>query len=179
MNKSKLSLRFIAYLIDWYVGALLTGLPITFLSQKINGTMTQLNLLEYPSKYSIIVGILSLLLGNLYYCIIPIYKYKYKGQTLGKHICRLKIVKIDDSDVDIKTILIRNFVGIVIIEGSLYTASNILHQLIVIITGFNVIKVLMYISFGITLLSVIMLIMTDENRSLHDWLADTKVISIS
>ena len=48
MNDRKVLIRrFIAYLVDWYVGALVIGFPITLFSQKLFGKPTVLNLLKF------------------------------------------------------------------------------------------------------------------------------------
>lgn len=41
--------RFISYLIDWYVGALCTAIPIAIISQKLTNTMLNKTLLNLNS----------------------------------------------------------------------------------------------------------------------------------
>ena len=82
--------RFISYLIDWYVGALCTAIPIAIISQKLTNTMLNQNIVEFKQPYGIIAGILAVLFAIFYFVIVP--AYIYPGQTLGKKICKIKIV---------------------------------------------------------------------------------------
>ncbi|MGL5480183.1 MAG: RDD family protein, partial [Clostridium sp.] len=92
-NKSNVNVsrRFLGYIIDWYVGALCTALPIALISQKLTNTMTNQNIIEFQGSYGIIAGVLALLFAVFYFVIVP--TFIYKGQTLGKRICKMKIVK--------------------------------------------------------------------------------------
>ena len=96
--------RFGAYLLDWYIGALFTSFPIAIVSQKVYGTMKNQNLLEYPHQLGLICGLLALLGATIYYVIIPL--VVNKGQTIGKRICHIKIVKSDGKDVGLKELLL-------------------------------------------------------------------------
>ena len=54
-----------------------------------------------------------------------------------------------------KQILLRQGVMILLVEGSIYTASNMLHQMINVMTGFNFASLYAYIGIVISLISVI------------------------
>ena len=41
--------RFIAYLIDWYVGALATALPISMVAMKLYGTVKNQQIMEFAA----------------------------------------------------------------------------------------------------------------------------------
>ena len=49
IEPASLSHRFFAYLIDWYLGALCTMIPISVIAQWQTGDMTIINLLDIPS----------------------------------------------------------------------------------------------------------------------------------
>ena len=106
--------RFGAYLLDWYIGALFTSFPIAIVSQKIYGTMKNQNLLKYPHQLGLICGLLALLGAMFYYVIIPL--VINRGQTIGKRICHIKIVKSDGKDVGLKELILREVLGAIIIE---------------------------------------------------------------
>ena len=62
-----LGIRFIAYLVDWYLGALVTSLPTALFAQKLYGDVTQQNILSFEAPYGLIAGALSLLCAVLYF----------------------------------------------------------------------------------------------------------------
>lgn len=177
IDKSKevsLTSRFLSYLIDWYVGGLCTSIPISIISQKLTNTMLNQNIIEFKEPYGIIAGILAILFAIFYFVIVP--TYIYKGQTLGKRICKIKIVQKSNKDITLKNILLRQVLGIMIIEGTLISASAIWHSVLTIITKINFVSPLMYAGFVLTGFSIILMLFKGENRAIHDYLAGTKVI---
>ena len=174
INQVYLGRRFLAYLIDWYLGGLCTSLPIALISQKFNNTVLNQSIISFQGNYGYIAGVLALLCAGFYFVIIP--TFIYKGQTLGKKICKIKIVQASNYDVTLKNMILRQIVGIMIIEGGLITASSIWHTLATMITKVNFITPLMYIGFVITAISIFLLVFKGENKAIHDYLGQTKVI---
>ena len=97
--------RFISYIIDWYVGALCTAIPIAITSQKLTNTMLNQNIVEFEQPYGIISGVIAVLFAIFYFVIVP--TYIYPGQTVGKRICKIKIVQNNNEPVTIKNMLLR------------------------------------------------------------------------
>lgn len=174
VNQVYLGRRFLAYLIDWYLGALCTSLPIALISQKFNNTVLNQSIITFEGNYGYIAGVLALLFAGFYFVIIP--TFIYKGQTLGKKICKIKIVQASNEDITLKNMILRQIIGIMIIEGGLITASSILHSLVTMIIKVNFVTPLMYIGYVITGISVILLVFKGENKAIHDYLGQTKVI---
>lgn len=166
--------RFISYLIDWYVGALCTAIPISIISQKLTNTMLNQNIVEFQQPYGIIAGILAVLFAIFYFVIVP--TYVYPGQIIGKRICKIMIVKNDNEQVTIKNMLLRQLLGIIVIEGVLVSASAIWHEIITIITQTNFVTPLMYAGFVISAISILLYLFKGEHRALHDYLGNTKVV---
>ena len=169
MNK-----RFISYLIDWYVGALCTAIPIAIISQKLTNTMLNQNIVEFEQPYGIIAGVLASIFAIFYFVIVP--TYIYPGQTIGKRFCKLKIVKMDNQQITIKNMLLRQVLGIIVIEGVLYSVSAMWHEVITIITETNFVTPLMYAGFIVSAVSVLLYLFKGEHRALHDYLGNTKVV---
>lgn len=166
--------RFISYLIDWYVGALCTAIPISIISQKLTNTMLNQNIVEFQQPYGIIAGVLAVVFAIFYFVIVP--TYIYPGQTVGKRICKIMIVKNDNEQVTIKNMLLRQLLGIIVIEGVLVSASAIWHEIITIITQTNFVTPLMYAGFVISAISILLYLFKGEHRALHDYLGNTKVV---
>ena len=170
----KLGRRFLSYLLDWYIGALCASFPIAVISQKLYGTMLKQNILEFKEPYGLIGGILGIIFALFYFVIVP--KYIYPGQTLGKHICKIKIIQEDGNDVTLKHLLLRQVLGIMVVEGTVVSASTLWHQLATILTNVDFVKPLMYAGFAIGGISALMVIFTKSHKAIHDYIGKTRVV---
>lgn len=167
--------RFFAYLLDFYFGLLLSALPIVLANGMINqSTEMQVNLFFFEGATFYIVGMLSLLVGFWYYVYIPC--KVWRGQTLAKHLLHFKIVKMDGSDVDLKTLFLRQVVGMFLIEGSVIAASSLLRQMMTYLTNINFVDPFIYIGLAITVASCILMMLGKHRRMLHDFIGSTMVV---
>ena len=170
--------RFISYMIDWYIGGILTSLPIILTYTAMNngniGIIEQnINIFEYP--LNIIIGLASFMVAALYYVYVPM--FINNGQTLGKKIMKLRIVNNDYTQASKKQLFIRQFVIILLLEGSLYTSSNMLHQVINEVTGANIVSIYNTIGIVITVFSALLVIMFKSRIALHDIIINTRVVT--
>ena len=97
-------------------------------------------------------------------------------QYYDKKICKIKIVQTNNEEVEFKNILLRQLVGIIIVEGSLVTASAIWHQIFTLLTGINVVSILMYAGFVTGIISACLVLFSKDHRALHDYIGNTKVV---
>lgn len=171
---ASLGRRFGAYLIDWYLGGLATSLPISVVSMKLFGTVQNQNILSFPAPQCFFAGIGGLIGACLYYVFIP--TGIWKGQTPGKRLLNLKIVSKDGSPVTFGALVLRQVVGIMVVEGGLVTASTLWHQLATIITGADLVKPLMYLGMAVSIASSVLTLFGDH-RALHDRFGRTLVVS--
>lgn len=174
LEPAGLSRRFFAYLIDWYVGGLAVALPVSCVSMKLFGTVTNQNVMSFGMPYSLMAGIPALLAAFLYYVAVPM--FCWKGQTLGKRWLKIRIVGKDGQDASPGRLILRQVVGIMIVEGSLVSASTIWHQLLSVLTGTNLVSVLMYAGMAVSIVSSVLVLIRDH-RAIHDFIGGTRVIS--
>ena len=174
LKNAKLSKRGISYLIDWYVGGLFASFPIGLFSLKMYNTMLHQDIMNFPSPQGILAGLAGLAGAIIYFFVIP--AFVWKGQTFGKRVCHIRIVNMDDSEVSAKTLLLRQIVGVFLIEGGLVTASTILHQLFMLLTSINIVKPLMYVGLVISGVSALLVLFKNDHRAIHDYLAKTRVV---
>lgn len=174
-NLKYVTRRFLAYIIDWYVGGMLISLPITFKAMEMNPGVQVLSqrLDQFPVPLSVMVGISSIVIGIVYYLIVP--SMVWPGQTLGKKITKLKIVSLDGNKLKFLQLFMRQVVGIILIEGSIYNVTAVLHQLLTILLAIDFNKVLGPIGFVITCLSVLYSLFNKNNQAIHDLISKTKV----
>lgn len=165
--------RFFAYLIDWYAGALCSAVPISIVAARFTGDITNQYLVDYPSPYGLIAGAAALLCAFLYYVAIPL--IIWPGQTPGKRLCGIRIELSDGRPVDFPHLVLRQVLGVVIIEGVITNASGIWHQMATIVTGVNVVHPLMYVGFAVTAVSCGMILIRRDHRCLHDLIGGTRV----
>lgn len=173
-ENASLTRRCASYFIDWYVGALCAALPISIVSQKLYGTMTKQNILEIAKPYGLIAGIIGVIIALFYYIYVP--TYVYKGQTFGKHLCHIKMIQEDGSDVTLKSMILRQGLGMIVLEGILASASTLWHQIFTLCTGINIVSVMMYAGFVVGGISVLLLVFTKDHRALHDRIGKTIVV---
>ena len=179
--KVPVSKRVIAYAIDWAVGGIISGFPAVLFYGGVTGRSDMFSdlyvfpSLGFPTYWSYLAGILCIVVAFVYYIYIP-YK-KYPGQTLAKHWLKIKIVNNDDySDVSLKTLIIRQGVGLFLLEGSAIVVTNYLRQMLTLATGFYFDYYLKMIGMVITMISGVFVLGSASQRSIHDYLAKTRVV---
>lgn len=165
MNGSPTNIRrLIACLLDWYACSVLIALIENILA--INKTVS-IQILSFE------IGCSAIMITLIYFGVIPLIT---KGQTFGKKIMRLRIVKNNGEYIQLKNIMLREFLGVFLFEGSIYVGSNYLREMIQMLVSFNLIIPWSIISSIITIVSIIYSQFNKSRRMFHDLLGDTKVI---
>lgn len=169
--------RFVAYMLDWYLGSIFTSLPMVMIYMKVTNTENlNVNLFQYPKQYAMLAGGLGLLFALFYYMIVPL--CIWKGQTLGKRWCHFKIAKRNGDDVCLKELFLRQIIGIFLIEGALIFPSDLFHQILSLVSNINFITPLTYIGIVVSVLSAIFVIFRKDHKAIHDLISNTKVMSV-
>ena len=89
---------------------------------------------------------------------------------------KIKIADSSGGEASAGQLIIRQLAGIIILEGSLESASTIWHQLVTILTGVNVVTALMYAGMAVSLVSAV-LTLAGRRRAIHDRISGTVVVS--
>lgn len=169
--------RFLAYMVDWYLGSIFTSLPMVMIYMKVTNTQDlNTNLFQYPKQYALLAGGTGLLFGLFYYMIVPL--SIWKGQTLGKRWCHFKIIKIDGDNVRFKELFLRQVIGIFLVEGAMIFPSNLFHQILSLISNVNLITPLNYLGIAVSILSGLLVLFRKDHKAIHDLIAYTRVISV-
>ncbi|MEH7453539.1 RDD family protein [Gottfriedia acidiceleris] len=145
------SSRLLAILVDGFISFL-----FIFAIAIITG-MTKFSTFFNPTrvdKFDIGSSLLSIISVIIFYILIP--TFVWKGQTLGKRWLKIAIVKNDDREVDLKTMIIRE---------------------IFFLLGYLKIP---YFSLVVGFVAFVdpFFIFSSERRTLHDLIAKTKVIDV-
>ena len=148
--------RFFAMIIDWYLAQMIAVIPITFYfrgDDYLKASMFQLE--NYDFEIGLFLGVFGIIVGIIYYVLVPI--LLWKGQTIGKKICKIKIVQVDGSPVKPLSIIVRELIGSTFLEG-----------------GVDPLK---YIAYGLTIASIVYAYFQPLSQAFHDKIAKTVVVS--
>ena len=107
--------RFGAYILDWVVGGIFTGLPAVLLysgltkKQDMFGGLYVFESLGYARSWAFLAGALCILFALFYYVYVP--WRIWPGQTLGKRVAGYRMEKTNGTAVDLITLLKRQVIG--------------------------------------------------------------------
>lgn len=175
--------RVFAYIIDWFCSALCLMLPLCLVwmykTQDLDG-MSKVNLYRLNdvigTSSALLAGAAGLLLLFWYMVYIP---WKVTpGQTPGKRTMGFKIARKDGQALSLKDLLVRQIVGLVIIEGILSSGSSMIRDMLSLSTGLNLGGVLYWIALIATIVSILFALFSPSRRMLHDYLAKTTLETV-
>ena len=151
----------------------LANLSEQYLNQEIDDS-TYLSLaydIEYDlQKESIPISLISVVISILYFVVLPFYN---KGQTIGKKLNRIKIVKCDDGKLEMNDLIVRAFINNTILFSLIELVMIIFVKNSDIVMTVSVI--LTYIQLLILFISLIMIIFTKKKMGIHGIISKTEV----
>lgn len=136
---------------------------------------TMINIDGLPSTAQYITLFIILAFTLFYNIILPM--YIYEGQTVGKKVIGIKIVKANGEKATLLNYVLR-YMSILILEGNSYvvTFSGILFFFLNM--QFTAAKQWNDYLFGIYALSALIAFFHKDRRAIHDFIGGTKVINI-
>lgn len=173
-NHRRVSLlrRGVAYFIDSYIIMLLCNAPILYF-RSLHSSTVDISLKDFSMYESFIFVCIAISLSFLYLVVIP----KKTGQTLGKKVVKIKIISLLGNELSCKQLFIRGIVGMIFIEGVLFTSSLLLQEFIARL--FHVNSQLFDIYFVIVGFSILYSFLNKDQKMLHDYLAQTKIVKVN
>lgn len=179
MNKNEIieirARRCLAMIIDWYLTNMFAVIPITFFLRGDDYLQPYMfDLSEYSFQTGICLGLLGIIIGILYYLIIP--TYVWKGQTLGKKICKIQVVDCYQREITLKTMIYRELLGATLLEGGIIITSTYIRKVLPLIGLSTLVNPLKYIAYVLTIISILYAYFQPNSQAFHDKLANTLVI---
>ncbi|MGB8454585.1 MAG: RDD family protein [Anaerocolumna sp.] len=174
--------RFAAFFIDWYIASLFASIPVIMIQSLQAGELVIINSLEgltLPLSWT--AGVLALLFYALYYCVLPCRAGKTRkiGQTFGRQLMKIQLVKRDNSPLSYKNLLIRDFICVLLLEGYLTSTNIYIMSLIQKTTGTYVVPYFQSIYYVTAALSLLMLLLGKRNQMLHDLISKTIMVEVN
>ncbi len=124
---------------------------------------------EY-NRLSVYEEVITLVCIILYYVV---FAYFFDGQTVGKRIMRIKVVKKDSTRADIASLIIR---AVILFRIPFSVLAQVLVFFINQESFVRLYAFLNVITFALNVAIIAMIIVREDKRGLHDILAKTKVI---
>lgn len=135
-------------------------------NHKIENLSYQLN------KCSVTASIISIACLIAYF---GIFQYSQNGKTIGKRLLKLQVVKHDGGDVT----LVRSLVRSLILNNILFMVANVICISVLSKSAYlNSSKFISNFELIVQIMILITIVMSNENRGVHDYIAGTKVIDL-
>lgn len=173
--------RFVAFAIDWVFGYLCIAAPVAILwlyhTKDAGNLVTNVAILggKLGASTAYLAIVLSILIAIVYFVFYPLRNH---GQTFGKKFMGLKIVKTNDEEVDLKTLFLRQVLGVFLLEGYFCMISEMMRQLMVLHDLNTAYLIFSFLAIFISAISAFLCMKFESHRALHDYLAKTKVIAV-
>lgn len=161
--------RLAAYLVDWYLATMLCGIPLLLVNAMRTGEQT-LDTSLPPDAQGWLWGCVAIALGVAYYWLVPLV---WHGQTPGKRLTHLRIVAKAGGRPAAAQLLLRQAVGLLVLEGAVAFPSQLLRELLARAAGEGAANAVRIGMVGVTLVSVALGIYTPSRRMLHDRISGT------
>lgn len=165
--------RAIAFLIDWYVGALATALPVAYIAMQLGKDMADQDILSFPEPSGLTAGALGILFGIAYYALVPALQ---NGQTLGKRVMGVRVAALDGAPASPLRLLGRQVIGLMVVEGAAVGTSTVIWQVVSLLTGGDIVMPAMAVGTVLTLASLVVCALNPRHRAIHDLLFGTVVV---
>lgn len=172
--------RMYAYIIDWIVGGIVSGMPAVLMYSGITrrtdmfSDLYVFEALGYPWEIGMLAGALCVIAAILYFVVVPL--VVWPGQTLGKRLSHIKVVRMDGEAPGVGALLVRQVIVGFLLEGSGFVISHYIREMAVLTTRIDVNYYWEIAGLVITVISALLALAHPARRALHDYAARTMVV---
>ena len=122
------------------------------------------------SKETGVITIVSIIVSLLYYVVYPTYK---NGQTMGKQLLKIKVVKTNKKDLSMNDLLIRSCFNTSILVNIITVCFVFFASKDVYLTASTTISGIWYL---VVIISLFMIAFSKSKQGIHDKIAHTDVV---
>ena len=173
--------RFIAFLIDWYVSSFFALIP-TVIFQSINGKdLVLINRIDtLNSMQAVTATLLALFIYIYYFCVFPLSPLSgFKiGQTPGRRLLGISLVKIDSSRLTFKDLFIRDFIGVLLLQGNITSVNIYLMALVEMFSGSAAFVPYLQLAYYLLVAVSLVMVFMKRKQMLHDFISQTRMITV-
>lgn len=121
-------------------------------------------------KYSIIPTIINVMCILLYFVVI---QYYFNGQTVGKKLMKIRVAKNNEKGLNIFNFLLRSL----IVNEVFFNICNIIFLIVLSKNNYIIYNKIIYtVTYIFEMVIIFTIIFDKNNRGLHDYICNTKVI---
>ena len=146
----------------------------SYINQEINANTYMNQSIDITYQIAKLTGLSTVITVTLYVLYFIVLQYYMNGQTLGKRILKIKIVKKDDTDLSMNDLVIRNVINNSILCNTIVAILALVNKN----TYFYGSAIIQFIQYSIIIISLFMIIIRKDGRSIPDFIASTKVIKL-
>lgn len=179
LRYASLRKRFFAFLLDFLLSSMVVGIfPMVIMSiQTQEKSFTIANMMKMDLSWQIVCCFVATFMGIYYFCLYPCAK-AHLGQTPGKRMMKIKTTKHNEEDIDVKTMLKRELIGSLLLEGETAFPSAFIRYMLFLMLSTSLSYTLSLISIALSVLSIVYLLFGKHHRMFHDYIAQTIVIDL-
>jgi uncharacterized RDD family membrane protein YckC len=173
--------RLIAFLIDWYFSSLFAMLPVVVFQSINNKDLVLLNRIDTLTRpQAVISTLIALGIYTLYFCVIPLSLKDSRrvGQTLGRWIFHITLVNVDGSPLAFSHLFLRDFVGILLLQGNLTSVYIYLMSLVEIFSGSVAFVPYVQLFYYLVIAASLIMLFTRKRQTVHDFISGTRMIAV-
>lgn len=170
--------RLLAYVIDWYLISFAMNMVLVAAACAVTGifTASSVPITGFASGLQLVLFLCLAVLDLVYFCLLPC--FVLSGQTVGKRLLRLRVERVDGSQAALGNYLLRDFLGLVVVEGCFSPLSNYLRNIMLLWLSRDVVQVIIWAGIVIGVISAGIMLLTCDRRMIHDLIGGTRVVLV-
>lgn len=171
--------RLIAYFIDWYIALIIMNTMLIAAAYLLTGRMFvgSLALTYFDADVQLPLLLMLVAVEVILYSVVP--RFVWRGQTIGKHLLRVRMATVSGEAPGLPRLMLRDLVAITVVEGCFSPLSNYVRNYLMLFLERDIIQYTVWFSWGIGVVSVLLLLLSKRRRMLHDVIAGTVVAVVA
>lgn len=171
--------RLIAYFIDWYIALIIMNTMLIAAAYLLTGRMFvgSLALTYFDADVQLPLLLMLVAVEVILYSIVP--RFVWRGQTIGKHLLRVRMATVSGEAPGLFRLMLRDLIAITVVEGCFSPLSNYVRNYLMLFLERDIIQYTVWFSWGIGVVSVLLLLLSKRKRMLHDVIAGTVVTVVA